>query len=197
MKWFRSRYKRGAIALIPISVIFFVIYSLLKVLWGWSVELGDLISNNILWKFLFIVGFLVSPFFIGLLISWKWLRGAALKAFSKVPIISLLVDLFFNHTNLEEGFQEVMFKKDNDTVLFGVVHGELIFPEELVDGPLVDWVVIILPTTPLSETGFPLMRKKSSVVYTGRILRDTAVSVASFCTKFKLDPAKFSQGKPQ
>lgn len=202
MKWIWSRYKIGFLSLVLPAVLIAIGLSFLGFLWEWSRSLSGWVSVGLFWQILFMAILLISPFLMGILISWQGFRKLILKLFSKVPVLSLFVDLFFNNINVEKTqkgnfHQEVMFKTDENTILIGTVWNEFVAPENLVEGPLADWLIIIIPTTPGAPTGPTVIRKKSEVVYTGRSLKDTMVSIASFCSKFDIDYTKFSKGKPQ
>lgn len=202
MKGLWSLYKIGFLSLVPLLVLIVICLSFFGLLWGWSGEFSNWVSGGLIWRFLFMAILLATPFLMGLIVSWKKFRELILKIFSRVPVVSLFVDLFFNSVNVEKanegGFlREVMFKTDEHTAFFGTVTNEFLAPSGLTSGPLVDWLVIIVPTTPISVTGPVVLRKKSSVVYTGRLIKDTSISVASFCAKFNIDYKIFSQGGPR
>ena len=197
-----SLYKIGFLSLVPLLVLVVICLSFFGLLWGWTGEFSSWVSGGLISRFLFMAIFLALPLLMGFIVSWKRFREIILKLFSKVPVVSLVVDLFFNSVNVEKakegGFlQEVIFKTDEHTALFGTVTNEFQAPSGLASGQLVDWLVIIIPTTPISVTGPVVLRKKTSVVYTGRFIKDTSISVASFCSKFNIDYRQFSQGSPR
>ncbi|KKU85275.1 MAG: hypothetical protein UY12_C0005G0006 [Parcubacteria group bacterium GW2011_GWA2_47_8b] len=152
---------------------------------------------------------LIPILVLAILLGWIWsgIRAVSLdilKVCSNVPIVSIVTNFLFNHEYIERvakgDLPEVLFRHTNESWTIGTVTNELKLPEDLdadASGPLVDWVVILAPpTAPLSVAAPVHLRKKSTVIYTGRLIRDTALSVASFGLNFQLDPKKFSRAKP-
>ena len=201
MRQIWSIFKTGLLALIPILV--------LAILLGWiwsgirAVSLDFTSIPPLNWA-INTATVLAAVFAIGWLISRHWFRAAILKVCSNVPIVSIATNFLFNHEYIERvakgDLPEVLFRHTNESWTIGTVTNELKLPEDLdadASGPLVDWVVILAPpTAPLSVAAPVHLRKKSTVIYTGRLIRDTALSVASFGLNFQLDPKKFSRAKP-
>jgi hypothetical protein len=201
MKKFWRHFRSGILALIPI----FLIVVLLN--WGWSAL--NTVSVKFVDHFLLnlsinLVLIMLGIYLVGWLISRRSLRELLLKLCSKLPIISVLINFFLNHDYVERvskgDLPEVLFRHTDDSWAFGTVTNELrlpAFPEDS-GSQLTDWVVILGPSTaPLSVTSPIHLRKKSSVVFTGRFIKDTALTAASFGLNFQLDPKKFSMQEPQ
>ncbi len=196
-----SIFKTGLLALIPILVLIILLS------WIWigiqSVSFNFVSISSLNWL-INIAMVLAAVFAIGWLISRHWLRTIVLKVCSHIPILSIITNFLFNHEYIERvakgDLPEVIFQHTEKSWTFGTVTNEIQLPDldVSIDAPLEDWIVILAPpTAPLSVTAHVHLRKKSTVIYTGRLIRDTALSVASFGLNFQLDPKKFSRTKPQ
>ncbi len=200
MKWFWSRYRTGILSSVVPLVLIFLAVKLFGVLWDAAAALNRETFGSAFGHWAWLAGLLLVPFLVGLLVAWKTFREVMLKIFSKVPVLSVLANFFLNKEYVERvtdgGFPEVVFRHTEDSWSFGTVTNELRLPEKMSEGELTDWVVILgPPTTPVSVTAQMYLRKKTTVVYTGRYIKDTAITTASLGMKFAIDPRKFS--KPQ
>lgn len=202
MKWFWSRYRTGILSSIVPIVLIFLGVKLFGVLKDAALALNQKTFGTSWGGWMWLATLFVVPFFLGLLVSWKAFREIILKLFSRIPVLSVIANFFLNKDYVERvtngGFPEVLFRHTEDSWSFGTVTNEMWLPENMTSGPLAEWVVIVgPPTTPVSITAQMYLRKKSTVVYTGRHIKDTAITVASLGLKFDIDPGKFSESPPQ
>jgi hypothetical protein len=176
----------------------FLVVKLLGALWDAASALNRATIGHQFGNWVWLAALIMAPFLAGLLVSWKTFREVILKICSKIPVLSVAANFFLNKEYVERmtdgGFPEVIFKHTEESWAFGTVTNDsLRVPENMTDGPITDWVVILgPPTAPVSVTAQIYLRKKSSVVYTGRYIKDTAITTASLGLKFPLDPSKFS-----
>lgn len=190
-------FRAGLLALIPIFVIVFVI----SIIWGVFLSVNFRFLDNCWLNILLnLTLYFTVIMVIGWLISHRWFRNLAIAVGSKIPIVSIFVNFFLNHDYVEKisrgDLPEVIFYHAG-CVTLGTVTNEFKMPEFITYGPQADWVMVLAPpTTPISITAQLHILRKSDVVFTGRLIKDTALTVASFGLSFQIDPKKFYTVKP-
>lgn len=191
-------FRAGLLALIPIFVIVFLI----SIVWGVFLSINLRLLDNFLLNTLLNLALDAAIILtIGWLISHRWFRNLAIAVGSKIPIVSIFVNFFLNHDYVERiskgDLPEVIFYHTGRSVTLGTVTNEFKMPKYITYGSVVNWVMILAPpTTPISVTAQLHIRRKSDVIYTGRLIKDTALTVASFGLNFQIDPKKFYTVKP-
>jgi len=203
VRWFWSRYKSGILTAVLPLVLVLIILKLIDLIWGGAQYFNQKTLDSEAGKWIFLALILLLPLFAGMLLSWKGFRDLALLLCGKIPIVSLFANYIFNKEDADqmaEGkFPEIIFKYAGDAWAFGQVMNKKMLPESPHDpsSKPVLWLIVVGPaTTPLSVTGQLVMIKDSDVVYTGRFIKDTVLTVASLGLKCQLDPRKFSKKEP-
>lgn len=144
----------------------------------------------------------VAVWLIGWLISKQKLRQFFLKLFSKIPLVSVVIDFFLNQDYIDKvtsgEVAEVTFEYAGQKAI-GMVVNEILLPEDLRHPEnMVAHLVVIQPTTPFAPTGFLTLVRKSEALYTGRTFKDTMVATASFGFNFPQPrPSKLNIGSPR
>ncbi len=122
-----------------------------------------------------------------------------MRLFSKIPLVSVITDFFLNNDYIDKvtaGYLPEVFFKFGGEWTFGLAVNHLQLPAQMTRGELESWLVVIVPTTPIVCTGFPIFKPERDVIYTGRTFKDAVVACASFGLNFpQPDVSKFSCGK--
>lgn len=202
MRWFWSRYKAGLLSIVLPAVVLFIGIQIFGGLWNVASWLNEKFVGSGIGQWSFFLGILNAPFLVGWLLSWRTFRELVLKSFSKIPLLSIAVNFFLNKDYVDRmmdgGLPEVIFQHTEYSWSFGTVTNEKMLPVDLdnPESPLIPWVVILgPPTAPISVTAQMYLRPKRTVTFTGRVIKDTAITTASLGFKFDLDPRKFKSGR--
>ncbi|MDO8466940.1 MAG: hypothetical protein Q7S83_02245 [bacterium] len=137
--------------------------------------------------------------FIGWLIGKPKLRQFFLKLFSKIPLVSVVIDFFLNQDYIDKvtsgNVPEVIFDYAGQKAI-GMVVNEAYLPNPGREA-YEDYLLVIQPTTPFAPTGFLTLVRKKDALYTGRTFKDTMVTTASFGFNFRQpDQKNFKFGSP-
>lgn len=200
LKWFRGRYKAGILISIVPVVLIFICVKIFELLWGAAGTINSRTFSTDLGQMAWLLILLSLPFWMGLLLAWRWFREFLLKITSKIPVVSTVANFLFNKDDAEridkDDFPEVFFRHTDNSWTIGTVTRELQLHENPDDqnSQIVPWLVIIgPPTAPVSLTAQIFLRRKTEVWYTGNYFKDTVLSVASFGLKLNLDSRKFTR----
>ena len=203
MRWFWSKYRSGILTAVLPMVVILVVLQIGEAIWNAAGYFNEKIIGTIFGHWLFLIFLLLLPFLAGFLMSWKGFRELGLRICNKIPIVSIFASYLFNKEDadrLAKGkFPEVIFEYVAGSWAIGQVMNEVMLPiyPGNPSGEKVKWLLIVGPaTTPLSVTGQLILRRECNVMYTGRFIKDTMLTVASLGLNLNLDPKKFSKEEP-
>ncbi len=182
-----SVWQTGFVVLVP----FIIAISLLFWFWDMLVGLGS--RNEFIEKHFYetLGVLLASPLVFGWLISKRQVRDFVLMLCKHIPIVSKLTGSFLNHDFIERmkrgdfnHMPAVKFKVTDTISVTGIVMASYEGPSDSINGPIVKWLVVIIPTAPLAVTGPPVEIHESSAVYVGTGM-DVMIQTASFATNWR------------
>ena len=191
MKELLKTWRTGILTAVPLLLITWIFYKLGDTLISIGNTLALLVGSQLLGITIVFAIVAGVPLAFGWFVGRRWFRTLGQMLLGKLPLVGPLFNFLFNHDYVERiqkgDLREVMFQYMGDTWTIGGVMNEIMLPERIAEGPLVPWLVILAPpTAPLAVTAPLLLRKKSTVHYTGRTFRSTLLTVASFGFNFDL-----------
>lgn len=192
MKHLWSLYRTGLSVIVPLFL--FVTF----LLWFWTTLVTVSYGHASI-----AIGILaLGPIMVGWLISKKWVRAAVLRFCEDIPLVSTVANFLLNHDYVEhiksgDLMREVIFEMSEGVWVFGVVvsrHRMPLYPQR-PESPTVDWLGVLVPTTPVLFTGHIILVPEMRAIYTGRLGTDTAMTAASFGFNMRIDEKKFVRNK--